>query len=90
MASRDAPSDSDSQLKELHLPGGKTTAAATAKPETQAKKPLIVEMKDRPQIEEDTKEAGILSLTIHVDKETSAKGIDLDVSESELKLESEQ
>jgi len=65
------------------LPGGKPIIQQA--PE---KKPLIVEMKDIPNVTESVQDKK-LALTILVEKEGSAKDIDLDVSEFELKLKSE-
>lgn len=53
----------------------------------QAKKPMIVELKDKPVITEILSDDGTqLILIITVEKESSAKEIDLDISETELKL----
>ena len=65
------------------MPGGKPIIQ-----QAQAKKPLIVEMKDVPNVTELVEEDKLV-LTILVEKEVSAKDIDLDVSESELKIKSE-
>jgi hypothetical protein len=65
------------------LPGGKPIIQ-----QAQAKKPLIVEMKDVPNVTESVQDDKLV-LTILTEKEGSAKDIDLDVSESELKLKSE-
>ena len=75
-------------MKELNLPGGKTMSAGiTEQTAAKAKKPLIMEMKDKPPIE--TEYLGdSVRVVVHVEKETSAKDIDLDIAETELKLES--
>ena len=75
-------------MKELNLPGGKTmSAGVTEQTAAKAKKPLIMEMKDKPPIE--TEYLGdSVRVVVHVEKETSAKDIDLDIAETELKLES--
>ena len=65
------------------MPGGKPIIQ-----QAQAKKPLIVEIKDVPNVTESVEEDKLV-LTILVEKEVSAKDIDLDVSESELKIKSE-
>jgi len=87
------------ELKELNLPGGKTTkqAAASASTSTAAaatdapKKPLVMEMKERPGLEADyDTDPTIVKLVFTVEKESSAKNIDLDVAEKELKLESQK
>ena len=48
-------------------------------------KPLIVEMKEKPQVTE-TDAKNCVELVITVEKESSAKEMDLDISEKELKL----
>jgi hypothetical protein len=66
------------ELGSINLPGGKKTTT-----EQVAKKPLIVEMKDIPNVQEEITEevdGRKLVLTIEVEKEISAKDIDLDVS----------
>lgn len=50
-------------------------------------KPLIVEMKEKPHVTE-TDAKNYVELVITVEKESSAKEIDLDISEKELKLQS--
>jgi len=76
-------------LKELNLPGGKTMPSQKeqAKPKEEAKKPMIIEMKDKPHVEATYTDTHV-KLVLDVDKETSAKNIDLDIAETELKLES--
>lgn len=52
-------------------------------------KPLVMEMKDRPDVQADyDSDPSKVKLVFTVEKETSAKNIDLDVSEKEIKLES--
>lgn len=58
-----------------------------AKPKEEAKKPMIIEMKDKPHVEATYTDTHV-KLVLDVDKETSAKNIDLDIAETELKLES--
>ena len=54
-------------------------------------KPLVVEMKERPQVEADyDSDPTTIKLVFTVEKESSARNIDLDVAEKELKLESEK
>ena len=101
-------------MKTINLPGGKTSAAATASAPIQTRKqaastdsgspfaepaqasaspsrPLVMEMKDRPGVEADyDSDPTKVKLVFTVEKETSAKNIDLDVAEKELKLESEK
>ena len=58
---------------------------ATAPP----KKPIIQEMKDRPGIEVDyDSDPEKIKIVFTVEKEGSAREIDLDVAEDQLKLES--
>ena len=60
-------------------------AAETAAPA----KPLVVEMKERPGVEADyDSDPQTIKLIFTVEKENSAKNIDLDVAEKELRLES--
>lgn len=85
------------------MPGGKTTkqaaasamssgnsAASAQTASTDAKKkPLVMEMKERPGLEADyDSDPTLIKLVFTVEKEGSAKNIDLDVAETELKLES--
>ena len=54
-------------------------------------KPLVVEMKERPQVEADyDSDPTTIKLVFTVEKESSARNIDLDVAAKELKLESEK
>ena len=103
--SQAAASSGGEELKELNLPGGKTTKQATASAglmtasqstasgsqaaSEEVKKPIIMEMKERPGVEADyTSEPSKVILVFTVEKEKTARNIDLDVSEKELKLES--
>ena len=62
-------------------------AMTTEKPS----KPLVVEMKERPGVEVDyDSDPSTVKLVITIMLENSAKNIDLDVAEKELKLESEK
>jgi hypothetical protein len=54
------------------------------------KKPMIVEMKDKPENVAISTEDGKLVLVIRVLDEPNAKGIDLNLSTKELHLESEK
>ncbi len=54
------------------------------------KKPMIVEMKDKPEKVTVTEKEDKLILVIKMENESSAAGIDLDVSSNELKLQSEK
>lgn len=72
----------DEGLKEINIPGQKQKIDVAKKP------PMIVEMKDVPEVAE-SNDGLKLALVIHVEKESSAKAIDLDVSQTELKLKSE-
>ena len=85
------------ELKELHLPGGQTTkqaaASVSAAPDASAtaasKKPLVMEMKERPGLEADYEtDPTVIKLVFTVEKENSSKNIDLDVAEKELRIES--
>jgi hypothetical protein len=87
------------ELKELNLPGGKTTKQATASASASTaaaatdgpKKPLVMEMKERPGLEADyDTDPTVIKLVFTVELESSAKNIDLDVAEKELKLESQK
>lgn len=63
------------------------SAQAAATPASS--KPLVMEMKDRPDVQADyDSDPSKVKLVFTVEKETSAKNIDLDVSEKEIKLES--
>jgi len=85
-------------LTDLHLPGVKGQAGRTleevkqqsASSQAPTKKPMIVEMKDRPESFSVEEGGDDVVLTIKVEKETSAKEIDLDICPTELKLESEK
>ena len=50
---------------------------------------MIIEMKDKPHMESTYTETHV-KIVVDVEKETSAKNIDLDIAESELKLQSEK
>ena len=65
-------------------------AAATSQTKPAApKKPIIMEMKDRPEIEADyDSEPNKIKLIVTVERENSAANIDLDVADTQLKLES--
>ena len=77
-------------IRELNLPGGKTMPSAQAQaPKEETKKPMIIEMKDKPHMESTYTDTHV-KVVVDVDKETSAKDIDLDIAESELKLQSEK
>ena len=52
------------------------------------KKPLVMEMKDKPELEADYSDPTVIKLIITVELENSAKNIDLDVADKQLKLES--
>ena len=66
---------------------GSVSSTAADKPS----KPLVVEMKERPGVEADyDADPNTVKLIFTVELENSAKNIDLDVSEKELKLESEK
>ena len=58
-------------------------------PKEEAKKPMIIEMKDKPHMESTYTDTHV-KVVVDVEKETSAKDIDLDIAESELKLQSEK
>ena len=80
------------------MPGGKSTKAAaqsaagsSTDATAPAKKPIIQEMKERPGLEvNDDPEAKSIKLTLTVELEKSARDIDLDISEHELRLESKK
>ena len=60
------------------------------KKQEEPKKPMIVEMKDKPENLSVTEKDGKMILVIRMLNEDSAKNIDLDVSNKELKLQSEK
>lgn len=71
------------------MSSGNSAASAQTASTDAKKKPLVMEMKERPGLEADyDSDPTLIKLVFTVEKEGSAKNIDLDVAETELKLES--